>query len=135
MPRGISAKADDGDRGVRPCLTPIPRDDVNLKTARFRAALVLYPGCGPKALLSERCRADAPVWAFLGADDEEVSPTVCEKVLRQASGGPIAVTVYPGATHDFDDPGAARQAVAGNRTAKDDAMTRAAAQFDAVPAR
>ncbi len=103
--------------------------------ARFRAALVLYPGCGPKALLSERYRADAPVWAFLGADDEEVSPTVCEKVLRQASGGPIAVTVHPGATHDFDDPGAARQAVAGNRVAKDDTMTRAAAQFDAVPDR
>ena len=103
--------------------------------ARFRAALVLYPGCGPKALLSEHYAADVPLWALLGSDDEEVSPTVCEKVLRQANGGPVAVTVYPGATHDFDDPGATRQAVAGNRAAKDDAMTRAAALFDALPQR
>ena len=100
--------------------------------ARFRAAFVLYPGCGPKALLSERYAADAPLWVLLGADDEEVSPSVCENMLRHASGGPVAVTVYPGATHDFDDPGAARQAVAGNRMAKDDAMTRAATLFDAL---
>ena len=100
--------------------------------ARFRAALVLYPGCGPKALLSERYAADVPLWALLGSDDEEVSPVVCEKVLRQARGGPVAVTVYPGATHDFDDPGSTRQVVAGNRAAKDDAMARAAALFDAV---
>jgi carboxymethylenebutenolidase len=103
--------------------------------ARFRAALAFYPGCGPKALLSEHYAADTEVWAFLGADDEEVSPTVCEKVLGRATGGPVAVTVYPGATHDFDDPGAARQAVTGNRAAKDDAMGRAAALLDALPAR
>ncbi len=100
--------------------------------ARFRAALVFYPGCGPKALISEHPAADAEVWAFLGADDEEVSPVVCERVLRQATGGPVSVTVYPGATHDFDDPGTARQAVAGNRAARDDAMGRAAALLDAL---
>jgi carboxymethylenebutenolidase len=99
---------------------------------RFRAALVLYPGCGPKALLSEIYATDAPLWAWLGSDDEEVSPIVCEKVLRHARGGPVAVTVYPGATHDFDDPGTTRQVVAGNRTAKDDAMARAATLFDAL---
>ena len=102
------------------------------KALRFRAALVFYPGCGPKALLSQRAVFDAPVWAFLGADDEEVSPTVCADVLRRARGGPVAVTTYPGATHDFDDPGTGRQAVAGNRGAKDDAMARAAALLDAV---
>ncbi len=101
--------------------------------ARFRAALAFYPGCGSKALVSERYAADAPLWVFLGSDDEEVSPAVCAKVLGRTTGGPIAVTAYPGATHDFDDPGAARQAVAGNRAAKDDAMARAAALFDALP--
>jgi len=105
------------------------------KTAHFRAALVFYPGCGPKALVSQHVAVDRPLWVYLGADDEEVSPVVCEKVLRQAVGGPIAVTVYPGATHDFDDPGAARQAVVGNRAAKEDAMGRAAALLDALPAR
>ena len=102
------------------------------RALRFRAALVFYPGCGPKALLSQRPGFDAPLWAFLGSDDEEVSPTVCADVLRKASGGPVVVTTYAGATHDFDDPGATRQAVAGNRAAKEDAMTRAAALLDAV---
>ena len=102
------------------------------KALRFRAALVFYPGCGPKALLSQHPAFDAPLWAFLGSDDEEVSPETCAKVLARASGGPVAVTTYPGATHDFDDPGKARQVVAGNRAAKDDAMTRAAALLDAV---
>ena len=101
--------------------------------AKFRAALVFYPGCGPKALLSARYVADAPLWAFLGSDDEEVSTRTCEKVLRAASGGPVRVTVFDGATHDFDDPGTARQSVAANRAAKDDAMARAAALLDALP--
>ena len=43
-------------------------------SARFRAALAFYPGCGSKALISERYAADAPLWVFLGSDDEEVSP-------------------------------------------------------------
>jgi carboxymethylenebutenolidase len=101
--------------------------------ARFRAALVLYPGCGPKALIPQHMKADVPVWAFLGADDEEVSPTVCARMLGEASGGPVVVTTYPGATHDFDDPGATRQAVPGNRAAKDDVMGRAASLLDALP--
>ena len=101
------------------------------KAKRFRAALAFYPGCGLKALLSQRYTADAPVWAFLGADDEEVSPTVCAKVLHDAA-APVDVTTYPGATHDFDDPGATHQAVPGNRSAKDDAMTRAAALLDGL---
>ncbi len=61
-----------------------------------------------------------------------MSPTTCANVLHEARGGPVDVRIYPGATHDFDDPGAAHQAVAGNRAAKDDAMTRAAALLDAV---
>ena len=103
--------------------------------ARFRAVLVFYPGCGPKALVSQRVKVDAEVWAFLGADDEEVSPTVCARVLGDAAGGPVVVTTYPGATHDFDDPGAARQAVPGNQAAKADVMGRAASLLEALVAR
>jgi carboxymethylenebutenolidase len=63
---------------------------------------------------------------FLGSDDEEVSPSICQHVAersKQAS-TPIDVTLYPGATHDFDDPGEKRQSVPGNAAAKADAMTR-----------
>ena len=102
------------------------------KGRRFRAALVFYPGCGPKALLSRRVGVDAPVWVFLGSADEEVSPTVCADVLGRATGGPVSVTTYPGAMHDFDDPGKARQSDAANRDAKADALARAATLLDGV---
>jgi carboxymethylenebutenolidase len=42
------------------------------------------------------------------------------------------VTLYPGATHDFDDPGERRQEVPGNAAAKADAMTRAVSLIEGV---
>jgi carboxymethylenebutenolidase len=44
-------------------------------------------------------------------------------------GGDIDVVLYPGATHDFDDPGRSRQGVAANATAKADAIARTQAFF------
>jgi carboxymethylenebutenolidase len=102
-------------------------------STRFRAALVFYPGCGPKALISQRFVADAPLWVLLGSEDEEVSPSVCSNVLGAARGGPVRVIVYDGATHDFDDPGKQRQSIAANRQAKEDAIGRAATLLDGVP--
>jgi carboxymethylenebutenolidase len=69
---------------------------------------------------------------FLGADDEEVSPAICQHVAdrsRQA-GSPIDVTVYPGATHDFDEPSTRRQSALGNQAAMDDALVKAAGILD-----
>jgi len=102
------------------------------RSRRFRAALVFYPGWGPRALLSRRVAVDAPVWVFLGSADEEVSPTVCAEVLAHAGAAAVSVTTYPGATHDFDDPGPERQSVAANRAARADAMARAAGLLDGV---
>ena len=98
----------------------------------FRAALVFYPGCGREALLENTVTATAPISMFLGADDEEVSPVTCQHVAERSAGTNIAVVLYPGATHDFDDPGERRQAVPGNQAAKADAMARAAAVIDAA---
>jgi carboxymethylenebutenolidase len=101
---------------------------------RFRAALVFYPGCGSKALLSQRYVSDARIWVFLASDDEEVSPKICADVLGRATPpGLVDVTMYEGATHDFDDPGKTRQAVAGNRVARADAMGKAAALLEGAP--
>jgi dienelactone hydrolase len=63
---------------------------------------------------------------FLGSDDEEVSPFICQNVAQRSNraGAPVDATLDPGATHDFDDPGEKRQAVPGNVAAKADAMTR-----------
>ena len=99
----------------------------------FKQALVFYPGCGNKAILSTKAyEAGAPTTVFLGGDDEEVNPDNCRKALTGARAGSngakgsVEIVWYDGATHDFDDPGKSRQAVLANVSAKIDSMTRAA---------
>ncbi len=43
---------------------------------------------------------------------------------------PIDVTLYPGATHDFDEPSSRRQSALGNQAAMDDALVKAAGILD-----
>jgi carboxymethylenebutenolidase len=97
------------------------------KPSGFRAALAFYPGCGKEALLKNAVTTTAPITMFLGSDDEEVSPVICQHVADRSrdAGTRIDVTMYQGATHDFDDPGEKRQSVPGNAAAKEDAMARA----------
>ncbi|MGY3452938.1 dienelactone hydrolase family protein [Bradyrhizobium sp. USDA 4353] len=94
----------------------------------FRGALVFYPGCGENSLLGPTLKSRVPIQLFLAADDEEVSPTLCSAMAdrsRQA-GTAIDVTIYPGATHGFDEPAASRQSIPGNGPAMDDTLRRAA---------
>jgi len=95
----------------------------------FRAALAFYPGCGRDALLDAEIATTAPIAMFLGSNDEEVSPAICQRVAERsiAAGSKIDVTLYLGATHDFDDPGEKRQSVPGNQAAKAESMAKAAA--------
>jgi len=99
------------------------------KTSGFRAALALYPGCGPKALLAPDLATTAPVVLLLGSDDEEVSPARCQDMVQRsiAAGSKVDVVLYPGATHGFDDPGRGHQSIPGNRSALEDALKRALA--------
>jgi dienelactone hydrolase len=99
------------------------------KTSGFRAALALYPGCGPKALLAPTLATTAPVILLLGSDDEEVSPARCREMARRSTeaGSKIDVVLYPGATHGFDDPGGRHQSIPANRSALEDALKRAIA--------
>jgi dienelactone hydrolase len=100
----------------------------------FRAALAFYPGCGRLALLDNAVSTAAPVAMFLAEDDEEVSPIICQHVADRSidTGTTLTVTLYPGATHDFDDPGEKRQEVPGNPAAKADAMAKAAGVVDGM---
>jgi dienelactone hydrolase len=95
----------------------------------FRAALTFYPYCGGGALLEETIRTTAPVAMLLGSNDQEESPLICQHAAQRSidAGTRIDLTVYPGATHDFDDPGEKRQQVPGNEAAKAEAMAKAAA--------
>jgi len=75
-------------------------------TAPFRAAVALYPGCGPTAVTERRYATAVPLLVLLGDADEEVSPDVCARLLAGAAErGQATVRRYPGASHDFDDPG------------------------------
>jgi dienelactone hydrolase len=92
----------------------------------FRAALAFYPGCGLSNRYRDGLKPYAAVRIFSGDDDEEVDPTLCQKLVQRsrAIGGDIELTLYRGATHDFDDPGSKRQGVGANVRAKADATAR-----------
>jgi carboxymethylenebutenolidase len=82
-------------------------------------------------MFEDRYRPYAPIRVFMGDADEEVSPKRCTALVERsrAQGGDIAIKLYPGATHDFDDPGRKRQSIDGNVAAKTDAMEQAPAFF------
>jgi carboxymethylenebutenolidase len=95
--------------------------------AGFRAALAFYPGCGLGGAFRDGYAAYAPVQILIGTADEEVSPAQCEALVRdnRRPGNDVAITVYPQATHDFDDPGEKRRSVAANVSALIDATAKA----------
>ncbi|RAI41277.1 hypothetical protein CH338_03595 [Rhodoplanes elegans] len=93
----------------------------------FRAALVFYPGCGLMGAFKAGLRPYAPVRVLIGDADEDVSPKRCVTLVERsrAAGGDITLTLYPGATHDFDDPGRTRQNIPANAAARADAIATA----------
>ena len=93
----------------------------------FRGALAFYPACGLKGKFDDGYLPYAPVRVFIGAADEEVSPKRCEDLVEKSEmkGGDIEISVYPGATHDFDDPGRKRASVDANADAVSDAVPKA----------
>jgi len=93
----------------------------------FSAALVFYAGCRLRGRFDAGYRPYAPSRVFHGTADEEVSYRRCQTLVERGrkAGGDIDMTLYPGATHGFDDPGCARQNLPANRSAKDDATERA----------
>jgi dienelactone hydrolase len=97
----------------------------------FRAALAFYPACGLRSRFDDGYLPYAPVRVLQGDADEEVSPKRCARLVAKsrAHGGDIEITLYPGATHNFDDPGPRRQKVEANRIAKVDAVARAQVFF------
>jgi dienelactone hydrolase len=100
-------------------------DKLGLKPAdAFRGALAFYPACGLHKEFDERYKPYAPVRVFGGDEDEEVSAAHCARLVKasQQSGSDIDIRVYPGATHDFDDPGTKRQSVPANVAAAKNAI-------------
>jgi dienelactone hydrolase len=93
----------------------------------YIAALVFYPGCRLRGRFDAGYRPYAPVRVFHGTADEETSSRRCNALVERSrkTGGDITMTLYPGATHGFDDPGRARQSNPANQKAKADATAQA----------
>src|SRR5258708_29480116 len=89
----------------------------------FRGALAFYPGCGLKGQFKKGLLPYAPVRVLVGTADEEISPKECTDLVEEsrAQHGDILIKLYPGATHDFDDPGESRRDVPANAAAVRDA--------------
>ena len=101
---------------------------VGLSPAKaFRGGLAFYPACALQGRFDQGVRAYAPVLVLSGGADEEVSAARCQRLgdISRRSGDDMTVVVYPGATHDFDDPGRKRQGLAANVAALQDAIGRA----------
>ena len=99
----------------------------------FRAALIFYPGCGLKGEFEENGYLPyAPVQVFHGTGDRETSASRCAALVERSRdlGGDIAITLYPGATHGFDDPSRKRQRRAANAAATEDAVAKAQEFFE-----
>jgi carboxymethylenebutenolidase len=88
---------------------------------------MFYPACGLKGQFDpEGYRPYAPVHVFHGTYDKETSSARCAALVErsQALGGDIAITLYDGATHGFDDPSRKRQKNPANAAATADAVDR-----------
>lgn len=93
----------------------------DMRRIGFRVGVALYPGCGlKKRFAKDGYRPYNPVRVFIGTADEEVSPTLCEKLVARAreKGGDITLTTFKGATHSYDTPTRSRQSVKANAEAK-----------------
>ena len=103
-------------------------------TSGFRGALAFYPGCGLKGKFKDGLIPYAPVLVFVGTADEEISPQECSDLteVSRAQRADITLKIYPGATHDFDDPGASRQDIPANAAATRDATADAIEFFATV---
>jgi carboxymethylenebutenolidase len=124
---GLQGWSNGGSAVLATMETSILRSVGLSENAGFRAGLAFYPGCGLDNKFRDGYTPYAPVHIFIGTADEEVSPQKCEALVQDSghSGKDMEITVYPDATHDFDDPGQKRQSVPANNAAAADATAKA----------
>jgi len=93
----------------------------DMKAIGFRTGVALYPGCGLKrAYERSGYKPYNPVRVFMGSGDAEVSPTLCERLVRRSRsrGGDIEIRMFDDAEHSYDTPTRKRQSVPANVAAK-----------------
>jgi len=92
----------------------------------FRAGIAFYPACRLHERFAGGYKPYAPLRIFSGDNDEEVSFKECNRLTEKSAkdGGDVAITIYPGATHDFDEPSHSRQSIPANEAAFADAVSK-----------
>lgn len=90
--------------GVAALWTIRPRAARKDDKADFRSAIAFYPGC--RRLRDTAWSARMPTLILIGEKDDWASAAACEQMVAGARGrtAQAAITVYPGAYHDFDHP-------------------------------
>jgi dienelactone hydrolase len=129
---GLQGWSNGGSAGLATMATDAPGIRQPTAQTGFRAAVIFYPACRLKHHFDEQGYVPyAPVLVFHGTSDEEVSARSCAELVERsrALGGKIAIRLYPGATHGFDDPGFKRQKNDANATAREDSIERATRFF------
>jgi len=124
---GLLGWSNGGSAGLSTLSVDAPGISNATRTTGFRAGLMFYPACGLKGQFNpEGYRPYAPVHVFHGTYDKETSAARCAALVErsQALGGDIAITLYDGATHGFDDPSRKRQKNPANAAATQDAVER-----------
>jgi dienelactone hydrolase len=105
----------------------------DMRKIGFRAGVALYPFCSLKKRFDKSgYKPYAPVRVFMGADDKGSSPEACQALVDRSAkkNGDIALTLYAGAAHGFDEPGKTNQAKPASATATEDVRAKAAAFFE-----
>lgn len=82
----------------------------------FRAAIAFYPECGigygewtvTRSIAGVKSSgsyvSNVPMLILIGDADDWTPASACTNMLQSAAGEPIAMKVYPGAHHSFDNP-------------------------------
>jgi dienelactone hydrolase len=73
----------------------------------FRAAVAFYPGCRVSLAAADQWGPAVPTRIMIGELDDWTPARACAELgaATAARGGPLKVTVFPGAHHGFDAPG------------------------------
>lgn len=103
----------------------------------FRSAVALYPGC--RKLNTSGWSARVPTLILIGKADDWTPAEACEQMVAGARGrsAQVAITVYPGAYHGFDEPNLPLKVLSGVASSADGSGrvhrgTNPAARADAI---
>lgn len=76
----------------------------------FSAAVSFYPGCTTRNKKAASFKPYAPLLLLIGEADDWTPAAPCKALAETArtNGAPMQIVTYPGAYHDFDNPGIKR---------------------------